>query len=173
MDEMLEFINFINDLVNDEFGFYLDYVDSRYYFEHGGCLEFAQVLQNFFPNGQIKIRKDLDHFAFSYNDILYDTTGIVTEKEDYFNISKEDIETYKEQYGRGIKFEGQEVVSVLTEEIKKCRVDFLIDKIRNRSLLGTNKEVKKSFFDVSNISRPTSTRFLLFRLLFTITSIIQ
>ncbi len=145
MEDMLLFIDFINNLVNDTFASFLDHVDARYYFNHGGCLEFAEVLQNFFPKGKIQIRKDFDHFVFSYNDILYDTNGRVKEKEDYFNISKEDIENYKERYGRGVKFEGKDVVSALTEEIKKCRMDFLIDKIRNSSLLGTNKEVNRLF----------------------------
>ena len=143
MGDMLLFIDFINDLVNDMFASFLDHVDAKYYFNHGGCLEFAEVLQNFFPKGKIQIRKDFDHFAFSYNDVLYDTNGRVKEKEDYFNISKEDIETYKERYGRGVKFYGQDVVNALTEEIKKCRMNFLIDKIRNSSLIGTNKEVNR------------------------------
>lgn len=98
-DLVEEFIYFIKDLVNDEFDYCIDYVDSEYYFLHGGCLEFAKVLHYYLNGSYIVIRDDLEHFAVWYNDNYYDVTGKINSNHLYRRLSEKEILSIEHYYG--------------------------------------------------------------------------
>ena len=125
MEEILNFIDFINDLVNDEFDYFLD-CDSKYYFTNGGCLEFAKILNHYYKNGEMVINKEYNHIALKIDNKIYDAYGIVT-WTDYELIKEEDIkmlEAYNDNYE--ILFEHKKPsIAVINEiaQIKKFKIN--------------------------------------------------
>lgn len=73
------FIQFILDLVSDEFYQYLSPVSVKYYFLNGGCLELAKVLKHYYPEGEYVINEQKNHIAFLYQEQVYDANGIAEE----------------------------------------------------------------------------------------------
>lgn len=78
---MENFIQFILDLVNDEFYQYLSPVLVKYYFLNGGCLELAKVLKHYYPEGDYVINDQNNHIAFLYQKQVYDANGIAEESK--------------------------------------------------------------------------------------------
>lgn len=123
---VVEFINFINDLVNDEFDYCIDYVDSKYYFMHGGCLEFAKVLHHYLKNSYIVIRDDFEHFAVEYEGNIYDTGGMVSEKGLYYRLSHDDLLKVEHRYGiLELKFGNEKVHSIMIKEVDCCSGEYV------------------------------------------------
>lgn len=121
-----EFITFINDLVNDEFGYWIDDVDSEYYFLHGGCLEFAKVLHHYLNGSYIVIRDDFEHFAVEYKGICYDATGKVEGKNLYHRLTWKEILNIEHYYGiSSLRFENQVVHSAVIRELNCCNGDYV------------------------------------------------
>ena len=48
MKDILKLIQFINGLVDEVFGDYIDDIPAEYYFKNGGCLEFASIFITIF-----------------------------------------------------------------------------------------------------------------------------
>ncbi len=114
---MEEFIQFILELVDDEFFQFIASVPSKYYFLNGGCLELAKVLKYYYPEGKIVINEERNHIAFCYQNTVYDANGISKEKtwqeiEDILYI--EDLIGNKEIY-----FEKKKPSEAIIQEIKK------------------------------------------------------
>lgn len=65
LDNISKFITFTIDLFNDEFGSYIDYVDSFYYFSHGGCYELAKIIKHYFPDAQF-VMKMMENIVVYY-----------------------------------------------------------------------------------------------------------
>ena len=78
---MENFIQFILDLVSDEFYQYLSPVPVKYYFLNGGCLELAKVLKHYYPEGDYVINDQKNHIAFLYQKQVYDANGIAEESK--------------------------------------------------------------------------------------------
>lgn len=131
-----ELIDFICELVDDEFSEYLGGMSSRHYFLHGGCLEFAKTLNHFFPESFIVINQSFDHIALEMNDNVYDCTGEI-EKEKFKRVELDFLEKYQDYYGiREIKFEKKEVSAALISELNECSGDYvkkLVKKINNKN----------------------------------------
>lgn len=129
-------IEFICDLVDDEFSGYLGDVPAKYYFLHGGCLEFAKVLNHFVPHSFLMINQTFDHFAIKINDDVYDCTGKI-EKEKFNKVDIDFLEKYQHYYGiPEIKFEKKEVSVALISELNECSGDYvkkLVKQINNEN----------------------------------------
>lgn len=132
MDNVESLIKFIEELVNDEFDYCIDYIDAEYYFMHGGCLELAKILKKLIPEVEIVINDQLDHFAIKYHDNLYDATGKIKDQNSFCEISSSDIRTYEQYYGiPDIKFEHKSVDETIIDEIKEINCDYVKKLIHN------------------------------------------
>lgn len=124
-------INFIKDLVKDEFDYALDYVEPEYYFQHGGCLEFAKILKHYINDSSIVISKDKNHFAVKYEDEVYDVTGKLSNPTEFTEVNQEYIQQYQEQYGRNIKIEDKTVDNAIIDELNNCSGDYVEQLVSN------------------------------------------
>ena len=86
LDNISKFIAFTIDLFNDEFSSYIDYVDSFYYFSHGGCYELAKIIKHYFPDAQFVMKNDGKHCGVLYEGKIYDVfDGLSKEQLEMFN----------------------------------------------------------------------------------------
>ena len=140
LDNISKFITFTIDLFNDEFGSYIDYVDSVYYFSHGGCYELAKIIKHYFPDAQFVMKNDGKHCGVLYEGKIYDVfDGLSKEQLEEKSISEDeyikDIKDFKvltqEEMeenmkiipfgtGKDIIIEGKTVDEKLIDEISKC-----------------------------------------------------
>ena len=100
LDNISKFITFTIDLFNDEFGSYIDYVDSFYYFSHGGCYELAKIIKHYFPDAQFVMKNDGKHCGVLYEGKIYDVfDGLSKEQLEKKGISEDeyikDIKDFK------------------------------------------------------------------------------
>lgn len=133
-DKMINFIEFINGLVDDEFTGYLGGVRASDYFQQGGCYELAKVIKYFVTSSNILLNSDRNHCCIKYNDNLYDSLGYVDEdsKVNFNEITDEDLNYLEDPttFGRvEIKFENQQPHIALIKEIGLCNMDNLIDSL--------------------------------------------
>ena len=131
MNPICNFIEFINDLTNDEFSSTLEYIPSKVYFKNGGCYELVKTLQHFLPDSGVYLSNDFNHCAFFYKGILYDTDGIIEDINEFHPATEEDLIYLNDEsfYGRiEIKFNGKNQSEALIETIKDCRIDSLIER---------------------------------------------
>lgn len=120
---MEQFIDFILELVDDEFYQYLDSIPAQYYFLNGGCIEFAKILKYYYPNGTFVIDQNKDHVAFLYENTIYDATGIV--KEGKWNIVK-NLDIIENTLGNTeIKFENKTPHIAIINEISQINPDYI------------------------------------------------
>ena len=140
-----EFIDFIVSIVNDEFDYKLDFIDARYYFIHGGCLLFAQVLKYYLQDARIVLNGSLDHIAILYQNDYYDATGKI-ENDNFQEVSLEYLESYQNQYGRPeIEINKKFTSQILIQELNDCSgnpVFMFLNKIENQKVL-CKSEIKK------------------------------
>ena len=140
LDNISKFITFTIDLFNDEFGSYIDYVDSFYYFSHGGCYELAKIIKHYFPDAQFVMKNDGKHCGVLYEGKIYDVfDGLSKEQLEKKGISEDeyikDLKDFKvltedemeesmkiSPFGAGkdIIIEGKPVDEKLIDEISKC-----------------------------------------------------
>lgn len=140
LDNISKFITFTIDLFNDEFGSYIDYVDSFYYFSHGGCYELAKIIKHYFPDAQFVMKNDGKHCGVLYEGKIYDVfDGLSKEQLEEKSISEDeyikDIKDFKvltqEEMeenmkiipfgtGKDIIIEVKTVDEKLIDEISKC-----------------------------------------------------
>ena len=133
MDDMMKFITFIKELVDDEFYQALEPVKAEDYFWGKGCYEFAKILKAFLPGSKVMITKDYHHCGIFYKGNVYDAKGIC-KKEDFQDLTEEDQLKLDDPWCYGIsevKFEGKEVATAVQEEIKQCRIDSLLERVAN------------------------------------------
>lgn len=124
-----ELINFIIDLVNDEFSRFLSPVHARYYFLNGGCLELAKVLKHYYPAGKIIINEKRNHILFLYQDKLYDATGEL--KLDTYEEIK-DINLIEDYIGnKEVRFERKQPHHAIIEELESIH-DNYVKKLTNK-----------------------------------------
>lgn len=120
MEGILKFIDFINNLVNDEFNNFMD-CDSKYYFQHGGCLEFAKILKYYLKNGQIVINKEHSHIALLIDNVIYDSYGIV-KWTDYEIVKEEEIDILEDFHNNyEILFEHKKPSVAVIDEISQIK----------------------------------------------------
>lgn len=135
-----ELIRFVIDLFNDEFDYVIDYVDSSFYFSHGGCYELAKIVKHYFKDTEFALRNDGNHVAIFQNGKVFDVydgytsdelneMGIpeVEYKKDinkFQIITKEDLDKLSFGTGKSISIEGKEVSTGIIDEIND------IDSIR-------------------------------------------
>lgn len=130
-EKVIEFINFINELVDDEFSEYLD-VPARYYFLHGGCLELAKVLRYYIPESTMAINENGDHIAIKYRNNLYDGTGKIEAPERFFELNDDDVLYLSDYLGRNeIKFERKSVDNAIIQELEQCSGNYVKNLISN------------------------------------------
>ena len=113
------FINFINELVDDEFDYILGGASAEYYFLHGGCYELYKIVSHYYKDANCVINKNLDHCAILYNNSIYDASGIIENKENYQVASNEDIEYMERHFGLHIN--ALEADSLI-KEINDCNL---------------------------------------------------
>ena len=124
-----ELINFIIDLVNDEFSRFLSPVHARYYFLNGGCLELAKVLKHYYPAGKIIINEKRNHILFLYQDKLYDATG---ELKLYTYEEIKDINLIEDYIGnKEVRFERKQPHHAIIEELESIH-DNYVKKLTNK-----------------------------------------
>lgn len=120
---MEQFINFILELVDDEFYQYLDSFPAQYYFLNGGCIEFAKILKYYYPDGTFVIDQNKDHVAFLYENIIYDATGII--KEGNWKLLKS-LESIENTFGNNeIKFENKAPHIAIIDEISQINSSYI------------------------------------------------
>ena len=140
LDNISKFITFTINLFNDEFSSYIDYVDSFYYFSHGGCYELAKIIKHYFPDAQFVMKNDYNHCGVLYEGKIYDVfDGLTKEQLEEKGISEDeyikDIKDFKvltkEEMdvnmkiipfgtGKDIIIEGKPVDEKIIDEISKC-----------------------------------------------------
>ena len=131
-EDILYFIEFINDLVDDEFMESIGYVRAKDYFQSGGCYEFACILSHYLPQSKMMIRHDLKHLAIFYNGNIYDSYGLL-KKQDFRDLQALDYSYIEDEafYGRlEIRIEGRKPSDVIIKKKKKCRIGPLLEKIK-------------------------------------------
>ena len=138
MNPVCKFIQFIKELTDDEFCYYLGYIPSTIYFKNGGCYELVKTLKYFLPEGEIYLAHDseqyIDHCALFYKGILYDIDGVINNNNLFHAVDKTDMEYLDDEsfYGRNeIKFEKKQPSEALIEEIKKCKIEYMIEACKN------------------------------------------
>lgn len=131
-----EFIQFINELMDEEFKECIDFFPAKFYFTNGGCLEFAKILNHYLVGSQFVISKDFGHFAVLFNDNIYDANGIVKDRENYSVISLDNLKNIEYFYGRDVKINGKTVDNSMIDEIDVCSsskyVKELIKKVNEK-----------------------------------------
>lgn len=128
-DQIEIFIEFIKQLVNDEFDYAIDYVGAEYYFLNGGCLEFAKILKNYILDSKIVINRQLNHFAICYQDHYYDVRGKI-QSDDFFEVSDEYLKEYQDYYGRNRMIENCSVDVAVIQELNNCSGNY-VKKLMN------------------------------------------
>ncbi len=125
-----ELINFIIDLVDDEFSRFLYPFRAQYYFLNRGCLELAKVLKHYYPTGKMVINDHRNHILFLYQGDIYDATGKVklNTYEEVIDMSL--IENFIGNHE--IKFEGKMPHDAIIEELTQINDDY-IKKLINRT----------------------------------------
>lgn len=146
-DRVEEFIDFIISVVNDEFDYKLDFIDSRYYFINGGCLMFARVLKHYLPEAQIVMNRKLDHIAILYYNEFYDATGKV-ENDSFQEVTLEYLECYQKYYGRPeIEISKKFTDQIIIQELDSCSGEPVLRLLQN---IQNNKVLCKTKFKESN-----------------------
>ena len=140
LDNISKFITFTIDLFNDEFGSYIDYVDSVYYFSNGGCYELAKIIKHYFPDAKFVMKNDYRHCGVLYEGKIYDVFDGLTKEQleekgikedeyikdlkDFKVLTKEEMEENMKIIpfgtGKDIIIEGKPVDEKLIDEISKC-----------------------------------------------------
>lgn len=140
LDNISKFIEFTIDLFNDEFSSYIDYVDSFYYFSHGGCYELAKIIKHYFPDAQFVMKNDGKHCGVLYEGKIYDIFDGLSKEQleekgihedeyikdinDFKVLTKEEMEESMKIIpfgtGKDIIIEGKPVDEKLIDEISKC-----------------------------------------------------
>lgn len=142
MKDILKLIQFINGLVDEVFGDYIDDIPAEYYFKNGGCLEFASILHHYIPNSFFVLNQiDQDHIALKIEDAVYDCEG-VHDPKDYLVLTLEEVKNYQECYGRGILFEQKPVNVAVIDELNSCSGDYVKKLVQSTTKEGSY--VKKS-----------------------------
>ena len=151
MNPVCKFIQFIKELTDDEFCYYLGYIPSTIYFKNGGCYELVKILKHFLPDSQIWVSNNYEHCITSYKGILYDIDGIVEDNTDYHLATKDDIDFLNDEtmYGRPeIRFEYMKPSIALIQNILECRIECLIKECHQMSETP-NYYVQKQKFKTS------------------------
>lgn len=127
---MENFIEFVVDLAEEELYDFLD-GNARSYFLKGGCFELAKVLKHYVKNTQIVINKTYDHCGVMYEGDIYDATGRIKEKGQFLKAEKKDIDYMEDKFGIHEKMYiyGKRISDYLIEEIEKCNIGYLIERI--------------------------------------------
>ena len=117
---MQKFIDFIIDLANDECEQLVDY-NAQYYFRHGGCYEFAKIINHFVKKSQIIINNQGDHLGILFDGRMYDSYGEITHTDDFRLVTDLDLE---QDYGMPEKlYVGSKTISAfLTDYIEDIRL---------------------------------------------------
>lgn len=98
MDEIKQFINYINGYLDDDYREYIDFLGAEYYFTHGGCYEFAKIIKHFIPSSILyrsnpKSSEYKDHIIVKINESYYDAEGEVPKEfatSHFYQISDEE-----------------------------------------------------------------------------------
>lgn len=138
LNDIEEFIKFIIDLFNDEFGYCIGNKDAFYYFIQGGCYDLAQIIKHYFPSSEYVVYKDFEHCAILYNGVIYDAYssisydeyvkrfGIYARPEQYYKriedfkiYTKDEIDLFERPFGSNVKINGKPIVRVLVNELNR------------------------------------------------------
>lgn len=121
---MLEFIVFILELTDEELYEKLTNTNAQTFYLTGhGSLELARILKKYYNEGKIVRQKGNFHFAFDYNNEVYDATGVVEDKENYIEATQNDI-NYTEDRLKFHEFvtNNENVSERIINEIPKCNI---------------------------------------------------
>jgi len=133
VNNMESFINFVNELVDDEFDNYLGGVKAKYYFLNKGCLEFVKIIMAYFPSVTIVSNRKIDHLAIKYNNLIYDASGKIS-GIDFEEITKQEFDILQDFLGiPEVRFEHNQVSKAVIDELNMCSGDFvkiLVEKIK-------------------------------------------
>jgi hypothetical protein len=140
---MVEFIDFIIDLTDDEFDNYLDGISSRYYFDHGGCLEFVKILKHFIPNLEYVISKEKNHVAVKKDNNIFDCNGLRTDNENFELITEDVLIDLEDYLGiPEVKFENKKVNDAIVNELKMCSGNYVKKIVHNINSKYPPRETK-------------------------------
>lgn len=127
MNEMEMLINFINDLATDLYYERL-YVDGKFLFLNGGCLNLVKIIQTYvpYPTTQIYLKNDLEHCAIKYKNELYDATGKIIDYENYKLATPEDLLYMEDRFGNHLEY--LHIYETIINELSMINISHIMDK---------------------------------------------
>lgn len=159
MSEILEFIKYVNDYLDDDYREYIDFIGAENYFTHGGCYEFAKIIKHFIPSAIIyrsnpKSEKYYDHIIVKIGDNYYNATGIIPNpiaESEFYEVSDEELEIIPDFIGiPEVNIEGISIDNIIINETKLVisespgkSIDKLLTTI-NENIANTEKTIKYS-----------------------------
>lgn len=140
MKEVVQLICFINDLTDELFSQYIEYLPSRWYYTNSGCYEFAKIIKHFIPEAMLMMNHSEDHVALMIGNGIYDSTATeetpTLNENLYRSATQEDINRMEDFFGiEEVKFEGKAPSDALIQEMHDCSGTFLthtIDQINRK-----------------------------------------
>ena len=119
------FISFLNDLATDLF-YDITNAYGEQLFQRGACYEFAKIIKHYIPEATIYMSKDHYHCAVKIDDTLYDSKGVITNPQDFYEADEEDYDHMENTFGLELKY--LNIAETIIEEMKECNIESIIKK---------------------------------------------
>lgn len=164
MEEIKQFINYINGYLDDDYREYIDFVGAEYYFTHGGCYEFAKIIKHFIPATIIcqsnpKSSKYKNHIIIKINESYYDATGEIPKEialAHFYEVNDEEETILTDYLGTNeVDIEDMEIADLIIKETETMITEFpnnSIDKLINTINAKTFNAEKNDSNKILNIS---------------------
>lgn len=102
MEDIIEYIERIKQITTDIYSDIFK-MTGEDILKYGGCLEFIEIMQNMFINSKIYVRYDQSHCAILIDDLLYDVSGVIKDRENYHEASSKEINYIENEFGKYFK----------------------------------------------------------------------
>lgn len=164
MEEIKQFISYINGYLDDDYREYIDFVGAEYYFTHGGCYEFAQIIKHFIPSAILyrnnpKSSKYENHIIVKINESYYDVTGEIPKEialSHFDEVVEEEETILTDSLGTTeVDIEGIKIADLIIRETELMILESpnnSIDKLINIINIRTLNSEKNDSNKVLNIS---------------------
>lgn len=164
MEEIKQFINYINGYLDDDYREYIDFVGAEYYFTHSGCYEFAQIIKHFIPSTILyrsnpKSSKYKDHIIVKINESYYDAKGEIPKEvalSHFYEVDEEEETILTDFLGTTeVDIEDIKIADLIIKETELMILESpnnSIDKLINVINIKTLNTKKNDLNKVLNIS---------------------
>ena len=117
-----EFINFVIDLMNEEYSEFFINTNAKDFFLRVGCYDLVKIVKHYYPNSKIMIHINNENCAIEYKGEVYNASGIVN-KDNYKKASSDDISYLETYFNPDIEVYNQKSIPEnLIYEIDKCNI---------------------------------------------------